>query len=167
MADFYFKRVFPHKDILEDNFTDEGISADIQHGDLEATINTCRIEDYLQLFARTKTQFQSSYIPEQHKQDENSEKPGLKVFRRDPFTGKMKCSTAGSYTPDDLHELSLAVGHTGEIMAHLGTNFMKTGWFKGDNSMINGLKTELKAVYDLASDPDSKEKNTFKNKLNK
>ena len=60
----------------------------------------------------------------------------------------MKCSTAGSYTPDDLHELSFALGHS-EIMTHLGTNFMKTGWFKGNNSMITGLKTELKAVYDL------------------
>ena len=67
----------------------------------------------------------------------------------------MKCSTAGSYTPDDLHELSFALGHSGELFAHFGTNFMKTGWFKGDNSIIKGLKTELKATYDLDQDEDS------------
>ena len=40
----------------------------------------------------------------------------------------MKESEAGGYTPDDLHELSFAVGHSGELFFHLGTNMLKSKW---------------------------------------
>ena len=71
----------------------------------------------------------------------------------------MKESEAGGYTPDDLHELSFAVGHSGELFFHLGTNMLKSNWMnsyaKGLQSVIKGFKTELKATYDLETNsPD-------------
>ena len=152
--EFYKDKVFVHDDILENNFADEGITAEFVHNDFEARASTCRVQDYLSLYARSKYQVQSSL-----KQANNFlSQPGqtLKpIFRRDPFTGKIKNNTDASYTPDDLHELSFGLDDGGELLFHISTNLLKSQWFKQEatdeneeKANITALKTEVKLTYD-------------------